>query len=106
MGFFKNVHHIVSLIPEGRVMCYTDIAEAMGKPNSGNMVGIAMKFCPGSLPWHRVVNDQGRIITGRLQIMVLQKEGVPFMGVESTFVNVDRCRFTPQEMRALLRREE
>ena len=54
MGFFKRVHEIVKLIPEGCVMSYGDIAQVMGEPKKAKFVGFAMKFCPGSYPWQRV----------------------------------------------------
>lgn len=96
MGFFKQVHEIVRRIPEGRVMSYGDIANAMEQPGKARFVGFAMKFCPNDYPWHRVVRSDGRVVTGALQVMLLQKEGVPF--IVDGYVDMDKCKVYPHEM--------
>lgn len=100
MGFFNRVHEIVKVIPEGRVMSYGDIARTMGEPKKAKFVGFAMKFCPTGYPWHRVVRSDGRVVTGNLQVMVLRKEGVPF--IEDGYVDMDKCRLHPAEVEMLL----
>ena len=100
MGFFKRVHEIVKLIPEGCVMSYGDIAQVMGEPKKARFVGFAMKFCPGSYPWQRVVRQDGKVVTGNLQVMVLQREGVIF--TEPGYVNMERCRIMPAEMQLII----
>ena len=63
MGFFAQVHKVVGLIPEGRVMSYGDIAETLGSAKKARYVGFAMRFCPSELPWQRVVKQNGRVVT-------------------------------------------
>lgn len=46
-------------------------------------VGYALKRCPETLPWHRVVNAQGRIssrpgLGPNLQRTLLEEEGIVF----------------------------
>lgn len=100
MGFFKRVHDIVALIPSGRVMNYGDIAEILGEPKKAKFVGFAMKFCPTGHPWHRVVRKDGRVVTGALQVMVLEKEGVPF--IADGYVDMEKCKVYPAEMQLLM----
>lgn len=96
MGFFKQVHEIVKLIPEGRVMSYGDIAKALEKPKSARMVGWAMKLCPTDYPWHRVVRNDGRVVSGDMQVLLLYREKVPFK--VDGYVDIENCRLTPEEM--------
>ncbi|MBC7419246.1 MAG: MGMT family protein [Bdellovibrio sp.] len=53
----------ISLIPAGRVATYKQIAELTGKPQAPRGVSWILHTCSTSykLPWHRVLNSQGRI---------------------------------------------
>lgn len=53
----------LSLIPEGKVVTYGQLAELSGSPRSARVVGNILKQLPvGShLPWHRVINSKGHI---------------------------------------------
>jgi len=79
-GFYQRVYEIVARIPQGRVATYGQIARALGQPRSARVVGWAMRTCPEDLPWHRVVNNEGRSslpTPGReLQRALLADEGV------------------------------
>ncbi|MEW6568477.1 MAG: MGMT family protein [Chloroflexota bacterium] len=93
--FRRQVYAIVRRIPSGRVMTYGGIA-ALIPPPSGMLwtcylrlrarwVGHAMASCPDDLPWHRVVNAQGRISPRpghgpQVQRILLEQEGVIFDG--------------------------
>lgn len=83
-GWFRQVYDWVARIPPGRVMTYGQIAAVLGKPGGGRQVGWAMRHCPDGLPWHRVVNAQGRVSTHNLhgdfnmQRALLEDEGVEF----------------------------
>jgi methylated-DNA-protein-cysteine methyltransferase-like protein len=77
----------VRRIPRGRVATYGDIAALAGLGGHARQVGYALHALPEHLrvPWHRVVNAQGRISTGRgvaggelPQRFRLEKEGVRF----------------------------
>lgn len=60
--FFQRVYALVRKIPRGRVATYGQIARALGAPPSAaRTVGWAMRACDDDVPWHRVVNAQGRI---------------------------------------------
>lgn len=53
----------VSQIPVGKVMTYGQIAKACGYPGYARYVGTVLKKLPSDtdIPWHRVINAQGRI---------------------------------------------
>jgi len=79
--FFSRVYALVRRIPRGRVTSYGAIARALGDPRGARTVGWALRACPDDVPWHRVVNAQGKISwrpTGGydLQRALLREEGV------------------------------
>ncbi len=84
--FFSNVWEVVAGIPEGCVLSYGEVARRAGSPRRARMVGRAMARAPKrlELPWHRVVNAQGRISfpegsrSARRQQELLEAEGVVF----------------------------
>ena len=56
-------------IPRGRVMTYGQIARMLEERYSPRLVGWAMHATPKderNIPWHRVINSQGGISTGRV----------------------------------------
>ena len=65
---------------------YGEVARVSGFPNQARLVGYALNKLPKNtkLPWHRVVNSQGKISfpkngnAYRLQKTLLKKEGVLF----------------------------
>lgn len=74
-------------IPSGSVCSYGDLAAAAGSPGAARQVGHVLAGLaaspPEDLPWHRVINAQGRLSTGRvglgeLQRALLEAEGVVF----------------------------
>jgi methylated-DNA-protein-cysteine methyltransferase-like protein len=85
-GFFEQVYRLVRQIPSGRVASYGVIARRLGRPGAARTVGWALHSLPDGcdVPWHRVVNSQGRIsAAGReqaadLQRALLEAEGVTF----------------------------
>jgi methylated-DNA-protein-cysteine methyltransferase related protein len=81
--FFGRVYELVRRIPRGRITSYGAIARALGVPRGARTVGWALGACPDDVPWHRVVNAQGKISwrpTGGyvLQRALLRREGVRF----------------------------
>jgi methylated-DNA-protein-cysteine methyltransferase related protein len=77
---------VVATIPPGRVMSYGAVARAAGFPRHARMVARALSEAGSgdALPWHRVINAQGRIpargLDGEddLQRMLLEAEGIDF----------------------------
>ena len=82
--FFKRVHQVAKLIPEGRVTSYGAIAKYLGAAKSARIVGYAMNASHGNIdiPAHRVVNRIG-MLSGKhhfdgtnLMQQLLESEGV------------------------------
>ena len=75
-----KIWQVVGSIPSGKVATYGQVAELAGAPQQSRMVGrILSRLPPGTkLPWHRVINSQGRISnpSPRRQIDRLADEGV------------------------------
>ena len=59
----ERIWHIVARIPSGRVATYGQVAELAGLPGRARLVGHTLSRLPADtrLPWHRVVNSQGRL---------------------------------------------
>ena len=83
--FSKRVRDIISQIPFGRVTTYGIVAERAGNRTGARQVArilhsSSLKY---NLPWHRVINKQGKISlpVGRghhAQRRLLETEGVVF----------------------------
>ena len=84
----QRICAVVDSIPRGRVATYGQVAREAGLPRRARLVGRVLAELPrGSrLPWHRVVNAQGRISprgdgsSPRTQKTRLRAEGVRFRG--------------------------
>ena len=83
----KSVWQVVQGIPRGHVLTYGEVARLAGKARWARRVSQAMRRTPRgvSLPWHRVVNAQGKISLPqdsygyREQKDRLEAEGVVFL---------------------------
>lgn len=89
VSFFDQVYGVVKRIPAGKVATYGQVAAILENPRAARTVGWALNGLPDRLaervPWHRVINAQGRISNsgGRHggaeeQLRRLQKEGIKF----------------------------
>ena len=82
---YQKIHHIISLIPFGKVATYGQIAEIVGGCTA-RMVGYATSAAPqySDIPWQRVINYKGGISQrssgsgGLLQQKLLEAEGIEF----------------------------
>jgi methylated-DNA-protein-cysteine methyltransferase-like protein len=81
----RKIYAVVSRIPKGRVATYGQVAAEAGLPRRARFVGTALRVLPDdtAMPWHRVVNAQGRISPRgdalgheELQAHLLRREGV------------------------------
>ena len=59
----ERVWQVIHSIPEGKVSTYGKVAAMAGLPNRARAVGRYLAELPeGSrIPWHRVINAQGKI---------------------------------------------
>lgn len=81
--YVEAVLGVVESIPPGRVMSYGAIAEYLYDSSgrgSPRLVGTIMARHGGGVPWHRVVNSQGRLPPGHegRAKRLLKAEGVRF----------------------------
>lgn len=96
---WSRIYGVVEKIPKGKVATYGQIAELADMPRAARQVGFALNALTGqqslSLPWHRVINAQGRISqraerdAEHLQREILESEGIVF----SASGRIDLARF-------------
>lgn len=84
---YQAIYAVVGRIPEGNVATYGQVARLAGLPGRARLVGYALSALAGrsTIPWHRVVNAQGRISSRSCgsdadmeQRLRLEHEGVTF----------------------------
>jgi alkylated DNA nucleotide flippase Atl1 len=95
--YVEEVLRLVESIPEGRVMSYGAIADALAERSGRNaprQIGAIMARHGGGVPWHRVVTGAGRTPPGHEQEarQRLLSEGVPLKG---EYVDMARASWTP-----------
>jgi len=79
--FADRVASLVSQIPPGRVATYGDVARWAGKPAGARAVGTVLKTRQFELPYHRVVDANGRPPPHPVDAATkLRAEGVGFDG--------------------------
>ena len=89
------VWDVVAGIPPGYVLTYGQVASLAGIPGRARRIGAALRQAPAwrKLPWHRVINAQGKIALPRdgtgyqRQKALLESEGVVF---DNGVVDLDR----------------
>ena len=82
---YQKIHHIISLIPSGKVATYGQIAKIVGGCTA-RTVGYAASAVEqdSGIPWQRVINYKGGISQrssgsgGVLQQKLLEAEGIEF----------------------------
>jgi methylated-DNA-protein-cysteine methyltransferase-like protein len=81
-----RIWQVVASIPEGKVATYGGVAQRAGLSRAARRVGQALRGLPTNtrIPWHRVVNAQGRIslpegsASHNTQRSRLESEGISF----------------------------
>jgi methylated-DNA-protein-cysteine methyltransferase-like protein len=93
-SFRDQVYLIVQQVPRGHVTTYGQVASFIPPPAGvdplqyerirARWVGRAMRHAPEGVPWHRVINSQGRVSlppgsrSGSIQRIRLEAEGITF----------------------------
>jgi len=76
----ERIQLVVNQIPKGKVASYGQVAALAGMPSHSRLVGRILSNLPRGtkLPWHRVINSQGRITNPNpaRQQARLEKEGI------------------------------
>jgi len=71
----------MTLLPEGQVTTYGDVAALAGHPNASRIVGGIAHYGDPQLPWHRLVNRFGGLAAGfpggrEVQAQLLTQDGI------------------------------
>ena len=80
----QAIYLALASIPQGKVVTYGQLAAMAGLPHAARLAGRAIRDLPRGteLPWHRVINAQGKISlpedspSYREQVQRLEKEGI------------------------------
>lgn len=99
----RRIQRVVSAIPEGRVATYGQVALLAGLPRRARLVGRALAALDddSGVPWHRVINVQGRISSRGgspheyFQRLLLEEEGVELD--ERGRIDLERFGWEPEE---------
>lgn len=101
--FYQAIYHVVQQIPPGQLATYGQVAALAGKPGAARQVGYALHALPAGhdLPWHRVLNAQGRISFSdphavERQRLLLEQEGVS--ANERGIFNLAQYRWQPDTL--------
>lgn len=94
---YERIWKVIARIPYGKVANYGQIARIAGLGRRARLVGYALHSTPDNmdLPWHRVINAQGRISfpvgssNHDRQRRLLEAEGIVFVG-SRVDLSVDR----------------
>jgi methylated-DNA-protein-cysteine methyltransferase-like protein len=104
----QRFYTVVKKIPRGKVATYGQIAALAGMPRHARQAGYALAAIPVDvkIPWHRVINAQGRISlrlrhwdsgSDDLQKILLEAEGVIFDSTGK--VNLKQFQWQPKSPR-------
>ncbi len=97
-NFSAAIYEYVAEIPPGRVMTYGQLAALAGSPRAARMVGGVAHFGPEGLPWHRVVNKRGGLVSGYHGGRLMQEQALEAEGVQiddDGNVDIDRLIWWP-----------
>ena len=99
----QRIIALIKRIPRGRVATYGHLARLAGNPHGARQVVWALNSSweKENLPWHRVINSQGRISLKpgqgfELQKALLEDEGVCFDANDT--VDLERYLWTPKKV--------
>ena len=99
--FFAHIFYVIARIPEGSITTYGEVARMAGFPGYARHVGKALSRLPegSKLPWHRVINSQGRIsLQG--DDLLRQKEKLVAEGIAVSpqgKINLRQYRWHPEQ---------
>ena len=107
-SMWQRFYAVIKKIPRGSVATYGQIAALAGMPRHARHVGYALSALPANmkLPWHRVINSQGRISlrlrhwdsgSDDLQRILLEAEDVRFGSTGK--VSLKKFQWVPKEKR-------
>ena len=83
-SFQERVKKLLKAVPAGKVVTYGALAAYAGSPRAARQVVWILNSCAEKerLPWHRVINAQGKISLGRGRGYEMQREMLWAEGIE------------------------
>lgn len=96
----QQVRKIIKKVPKGKVATYGQIAALSGNPRNARMIaGILHRYSEKeNLPWHRIINSQGKISLGlndgyKIQKSLLESEGIVFKDKK---IDLNKFQWSPR----------
>ena len=82
----ERFYTALAAVPAGKVITYGQLAAQAGMPRRGRWAGHLLRRLPANsnLPWHRVINAQGKVSfpegseAALQQMTLLENEGIEF----------------------------
>jgi len=98
----RDFYEVIAQVPQGRVATYGQIAALAGHRGLARQVGYALAATPDEwdLPWHRIVNAQGRVSPRahtrlhEFQEELLKQEGIVFVAGR---IDLSRYGWSPED---------
>jgi methylated-DNA-protein-cysteine methyltransferase-like protein len=94
----ERIKIIIKNIPKGKVATYGQIAAMAGNPRAARQVGWILHSSSQKekMPWHRVINSEGKISLPKysgyqLQRRMLENEGIEFN--KNELINLTKYRW-------------
>jgi methylated-DNA-protein-cysteine methyltransferase-like protein len=94
----RRILDVLMSLGEGEVSTYGDVADVAGYPKQARLVGRILATTDAEVPWWRVVNASGHIVSGHPdeQCELLRPEGVTV--VDGRVVDAPIGRFSTRKM--------
>ena len=91
----RAFYETIACVPYGKVATYGQIATLAGYPGRARQVGFALAGMPveWDLPWHRIINAQGKVSPRGGSNHLVQYELLASEGVVFTAQRIDLKRF-------------
>ena len=98
--FSKQVIEIIQKIPAGKVATYGQIAILAGNNKAARQISRILHSSSGKygLPWHRVINSQGRISLRTGDSFEMQKAMLESEGIQVIEDKIDLAKFQWKNM--------
>lgn len=87
MSVRRDILDAVRALPPGAVVGYGDVARVCG--TIPVLVGKALAFCDGDVPWQRVIGGDGTLRTAR--------RGATYAALQRALLEAEGVRFTEQD---------
>lgn len=98
-SFRARIESLMAQVPTGQVTTYGDLAAMAGHPYAARVVGGIAHYGDVALPWHRLVNKDGKLAAGYHGGRRTQAQHLAAEGISCTHDTVDN--FTERRWRPL-----